>query len=123
MQYFLDEKQKMIQNLARSFVNEKIIPVRAELDEKEEFPWDIVKGLADADMFRLFVPEEYGGLGGGCLDFCLIVEELSRGCGGVAISYVGNAVGSYPLLDYGSEEQKREYLPDIASGKKLAAFA
>ena len=66
MDYFLNEKQKMIKSLARSIANEKILPVRAELDEKEEFPWAIMKDLADADMFRLFIPEEYGGLGGGC---------------------------------------------------------
>ncbi|MFC1968750.1 acyl-CoA dehydrogenase family protein, partial [Chloroflexota bacterium] len=123
MDYFLNEKQKMIKSLARSLANEKILPVRAELDEKEEFPSAIMKDLADADMFRLFVPEEYGGLGGGCLDLCVVVEELSRGCSGVAVSYAASALGAYPLLDYGSEEQKRKYLPDIASGKKLAAYA
>ncbi len=122
MDYFFSEKQKMIRSLARTIANEKILPVRQELDEKEEFPWAILKEMADADMFRLFIPEEYGGLGGGCLDLCLVVEELSRVCGAVGISYAASALGSYPLLDYGSEEQKRKYLPDIAAGKKLAAF-
>jgi len=123
LEYFLDEQQKTIKSLARRIAEERILPVRAELDEKEEFPWAIIKDLADADMFRVFIPEEYGGLGGGCLDLCLVVEELSRVCSGVAVSYAAAALGSFSLLEYGTEEQKRKYLPDIASGKRLTAFA
>ena len=123
MEYFLNELQKTIRKMARTIAEEKILPVRAELDEKEEFPWGIMKDLADTDMFRVFLPEEYGGLGGGCLELCLVVEELSRACPGVAVSYAGSLLGSFDLLKYGSEEQKRKYLPDIASGKRLAAFA
>ncbi len=123
MEYFFSEQQKTIKSLARRIAEEKILPVRAELDEKEEFPWGIMKDLADSDMFRVFVPEEYEGLGGGCLDLCLVVEELSRVCSGVAISYAASALGSLALLEYGTEEQKQRYLPGIASGRKLAAFA
>ena len=123
MEYFLTEEQKTIKSLARRIAEEKILPVRAELDEKEEFPWAIIKDLADADMFRVFIPEEYEGLGGGCLELCLVVEELSRVCGGVAATYAVNALGSHTLIEYGTEEQKRKYLPDIAAGKKLTAFA
>ncbi len=122
MEYFLSEQQKAIKDLARNIAEEKVLPVRAELDEKEEFPWDIMKELARTDMFRVFVPEDYEGLGGGCFDLCLVVEELSRACAAVAVSYAASALGAYALLEYGSEEQKRKYLPDIASGKKLAAF-
>jgi len=123
LEYFLTEEQKTIKSLARRIAEEKILPVRAELDEKEEFPWAIIKDLADADMFRVFIPEEYEGLGGGCLELCLVVEELSRVCGGVATTYAVNALGSYTLIEYGTEEQKRKYLPDIAAGKRLTAFA
>ena len=123
MEYFLSEQQKTIKSLARRIAEEKILPVRAELDEREEFPWDIMKDLADSDMFRVFFPEEYEGLGGGCLDLCLVVEELSRVCSGVAVSYAATALGSIALLEYGTEEQKQKYLPDIAAGKRLAAFA
>lgn len=123
MEYFLTEPQKTIKNLARRIAEERILPVRAELDEKEEFPWDVIKDLANSDMFRVFVPEQYEGLGGGCLDLCLVVEELSRVCSGVAVSYAASGLGSFSLLEYGSEEQKRRYLPDIASGARLAAFA
>ncbi len=123
MEYFLSEQQKTIKSLARRIAEEKILPVRAELDEREEFPWDIMKDLADSDMFRIFIPEQYEGLGGGCLDLCLVVEELSRVCSGVAVSYAASALGSFTIVEYGTEEQKRKYLPDIASGKRLAAFA
>ncbi len=123
MEYFLTEQQREIRALIRTIAEEKVLPVRAELDEKEEFPWAIMKVLADTDMFRVYIPEEYGGLGGGILALCLVVEELSRVCSGVAVSYAASALGSLTLLEYGTEEQKRKYLPDIASGKRLAAFA
>ncbi|MEK7698191.1 MAG: acyl-CoA dehydrogenase family protein [Nitrospirota bacterium] len=123
MDYFLTEEQTMIRDLARQIAEDKILPVRAELDEKEEFPWDIMKTLAQSDFFGLFVPEEYGGMGKGCFELVIAVEELSRVCLGVSTTYAANALGTYPILLYGSEEQKKKYLPDIASGKKLVAFA
>lgn len=123
MEYFLSEHQQTIKGLARRLAEERILPIRAELDEKEEFPWPIMKDLADADMFRVFVPEAYEGLGGGCLDLCLVVEELSRVDSGVAVSYAATALGCIILMEYGTEEQRQRFLPDIAGGKKLAAFA
>ncbi|MBS1114838.1 MAG: acyl-CoA dehydrogenase, short-chain specific [Nitrospirae bacterium] len=122
MDYFLSEEQMMIRDLARQIAEEKIVPVRAELDETGEFPWDIMKVLAQSDLFGLFIPEEYGGLGKGCLELCIAVEELSRACLGVSTTYAANALGTYPLLLFGSDSQKKKYLPDIAAGKKLVAF-
>ncbi len=123
MEYFLSEEQKEIKSLARRIAEERIMPVRAELDESEEFPWAIIKDLADADLFRIFIPVEYEGLGGGNLDLCLAVEELSRACVGIAVTYAASALGCFSLVLYGTEEQKQKYLPGIASGQKLAAFA
>jgi alkylation response protein AidB-like acyl-CoA dehydrogenase len=123
LDYFLTEQQKTIKGLARRIAEERILPIRAEMDEKEEFPWNIIKDLADADMFRVFVPEAYEGLGGGCLELCLVTEELSRVCSGVAVSYAASALGVMTVMEYGTEEQKKKWLPDIASGKKLGAFA
>ena len=122
MDYFLNEEQIMIRDLARQIAEEKIVPVRAELDETGEFPWDVMKVLAQSDLFGLFIPEEYGGLGKGCLELCLAVEELSRACVGISTSYAANALGTYPLLLFGTDAQKKKYLPDIASGKRLVAF-
>lgn len=123
MDYFLTEEQRMIKELARQIAEEYVLPVRAELDETGEFPWDIMKILAQADMFRVFIPSEYGGLGTGTLELCLVVEELSRVCLGISTTYAANALGTYPILLFGTEEQKRKYLPDIADGKRLVAFA
>jgi butyryl-CoA dehydrogenase len=123
MDYFLTEDQKMIKDLARQIAEEHVLPVRAELDETGKFPWEIMKILAQSDMFRVFIPEEYGGLGTGALELCLVVEELSRICLGVSTTYAANALGTYPLLLFGTEEQKKKYLPDIADGKRLVAFA
>ena len=122
MDYGLSEERITLRDLARRIAEERILPVRAELDETEEFPWGIMKDLADSDMFRVFVPEEYDGLGGGVLDLCLVVEELSRACSGVAVCYAASALGASAILLFGSEEQKQKYLPDIAAGKRLAAF-
>lgn len=122
MDYFLTENQKMIKDLAKQIADEKIIPVRSELDEKEEFPWEIIKVLAESDLMGLCYPEEYGGFGGGTFENCLAVEEISRACIGVSVCYAGSGLGSYPILLFGSEEHKKKYIPDIASGRKLAAF-
>jgi alkylation response protein AidB-like acyl-CoA dehydrogenase len=122
LEYFLTEQQKLVKDIARKIAEERILPVRAELDEKEEFPWAIVKDMAAADLFRIFIPEQYDGLGEGCFALCLAVEELSRACCGVALTYAADALGSLPILLYGSDEQKQQYLPAIAAGTKLTAF-
>ena len=93
------------------------------MDEKEEFPRDLIQEMAKSDMFGIFIPEEFGGLGGGCMELALAVEELSRVCSGVAISFAASALGTFPILLFGSREQKEKYLPKIASGQSLAAFA
>ncbi len=123
MEYFLNDLQKTVKQTARTIAEERILPLRAELDEKEEFPRSIMKDLAASDLLGVFIPEEYGGLGGGCFELWLVIEELSRVCAGVATSYAVNSLGSLTLLEYGSQQQKQKYLPDIASGRKLAAFA
>ena len=122
MDYFLDEEQIMIRDLARKITEEKVLPLRAELDEKEEFPWEVMKSLAQSDLFGLYIPEEYGGFGKGGFELSLVIEELSKGCLGVSTTFAANALGTYPLLLQGTDEQKKKYLPDIASGKRLVAF-
>ena len=112
----------MIRDLARKVAEEKMLPVRAELDEKEEFPWEIIKVSADAGLMGVSMPEEYDGFGGGVLEYCLVAEELSRVCLGIATSVVASGLGAMPILLFGNPEQKKKYLPAIAKGKKLAAF-
>ena len=123
MHYFLTEQQQMIQDLTAQIAKEKIRPIRAELDETGQFPWQIMKTLAQADLFGLCIPEEYGGMGGGIFDNCLAVEKLGEACIGIATSFAASGLGAYPILLYGGQELKSKYLPRIASGEKLAAFA
>lgn len=123
MDYLLTEEQRMIRDLARKIAEEKVAPVAAELDRKEEFPREILRVLAESDLCGVYLPEEYGGLGGGIFELCLVVEELSRACSGVAVSYAATGLGVIPILLFGSEEQKRQYLPGVASGRTIAAFA
>ena len=122
MDYLLTDEQKMIRDLARKIAEEKVKPVRAELDETGQFPWDLMKIFGEADLCGLYIAPEYGGFGGGCLEFCLATEEVSRICGGVGVTFAASALGCYPIVLFGTEEQKKKYLPPIASGKKLAAF-
>jgi butyryl-CoA dehydrogenase len=123
LDYFLTEQQQLIRELARRVAEERVIPVRAELDEKEEFPWAIIKDIAASDLFRVFIPAEYEGLGEQAVGLCIAVEELSRACCGVALTYAADALGSIPIFLYGNEEQKNKYLPEVAAGRKLTAFA
>ena len=122
MDYFLSEEQQMIVETAWEITREKILPVRAELDEKNEFATDVLKEMAKADLFSIFVPEEYGGFGGGCFEMVLAMEQLARGCVGIATSFAASALGIYPVMIAGSPEMKEKYLPDIAAGRKWAAF-
>ncbi|OQX52791.1 MAG: acyl-CoA dehydrogenase [Candidatus Cloacimonas sp. 4484_209] len=122
MDYFLNEEQKMILKVVQDIAKDKILPVRQELDEKEEFPGEILNELAKADLFRIFIPEEYDGAGMGNFDLCLVVEEIAKYCAGVATSFAASFLGAEPILHFASDEQKKRYLPQIASGEKLAAF-
>ncbi|MBW1792256.1 MAG: acyl-CoA dehydrogenase family protein [Deltaproteobacteria bacterium] len=123
MDYFLTEEQQMIVDLCSQITDELIIPQRAALDESEEYPTDILNAIAQADLFGMYVPEEYGGLGVGTFEIVLALEQFGRGCVAVATAFAASALGSYPILISGSDELKARYLPDIASGKKKAAFA
>jgi butyryl-CoA dehydrogenase len=122
MDYFLTEEQSMIVEIARQITDEQIIPNRAALDENDEFPREILENMGQADLFGVPIPEEYGGFGGGCLDIVLALEQLGRGCIGVATAFAASALGIYPILIAGSDEMKQKYLPGVAAGKKFAAF-
>ncbi|MBD3167796.1 acyl-CoA dehydrogenase [bacterium] len=122
MDYFLDDFQKELVATARRIGKEKIKPVAAEYDLNGTFPHDLVKIFADAGFYSLYHPEEYGGLGRGVLDLVLVTEELSKFCGGISLAVAATALGSFPIILSGSDEQKQKYLPDLAAGKHLAAF-
>ena len=123
MDYFLTDEQLEIKEIARKVAEERIKPVRAKYDEENAFPWDIVEVMAQTDLFAVLIPEEYDGISGNVVDLAIVTEELSRVCGGIALAFGATGLGLYPILISGSEEQKKKYLPPIAAGEKLAAFA
>jgi len=123
MDYLLTEEQKMIRDLCRQIGEEKIKPVRAHYDETEEFPWEVVKVFAESDLMGIFIPQEYGGMGYGVMELSVAIEELSRFCGGITLALAGTGLGTFPIILFGNEEQKKTYLPRIAKGEWLAAFA
>jgi butyryl-CoA dehydrogenase len=110
-------------DMARGIAEEYVRPVAAALDRTGEYPWNVIQALQEAGLMGVWIPKEYGGAGAGLLNLCILVEEISRVCGGIGCTYVVNALGSFPIILGGTEEQKTQYLPDIASGKKLIAFA
>lgn len=122
MDYGLTEEQQMIRDLCRQVANEKIKPVREHYDETAEFPHEIMEVFAEADLCGLYIEEQYGGMGGGVMDLAIAVEELSKACSGIALSMAATALGTFPIILYGNDEQKKKYLPRVASGKSLAAF-
>jgi alkylation response protein AidB-like acyl-CoA dehydrogenase len=122
MDFLLSKEQRELKALSRKIAQEKILPKREYYDETEDFPWEVVKHLTSAGLFEVYIPEMYGGKGGGVTELCIVTEELSRICGGTALAYAGTALGSYPILLFGNADQKIKYLPSIAKGEKLAAF-
>jgi butyryl-CoA dehydrogenase len=122
MDYFLTEDQTSLRDLARKIAVERVRPVAAQYDRDGTFPWDIVKIFAEAGLFGIFIPEEYGGLGMGVFELALVTEELSRACGGITLALAASALGTFPVVLSANDEQKKRYLPELAEGKYLAAF-
>ena len=111
MNYFLTEEQEMIRDLAAKIAKEKVAPLALEYDEKGIFPQDIVELLAKADLFRVFIPEEYDGLGGGIMEMSIVVEELSKACGGIALAYAASGLGTMPSCSLATKSRRRSTCP------------
>jgi butyryl-CoA dehydrogenase len=122
MSGFLGSETLRWQERAREVAERAVRPLAAKYDRLQEYPWEIKEALAEAGLMGAWIPREYGGAGGCVLDLCVIVEELSKACGGVGVLYAVNALGSFPLLVGGTEEQKQRFLPALARGEKLIAF-
>jgi alkylation response protein AidB-like acyl-CoA dehydrogenase len=122
MDYELTETQQEIVSLAGEIAERKIKPVRAQYDQSEAFPWEIVEELRKADLFGVYLPEKYGGLGGGNFELLLLCERLARACGGMALCMMTSALAGLPILLFGTPKQREKYLPDLASGAKLGSF-
>ena len=116
------KQQIDLKNRTRELAESVMRPVAAKYDEEQTYPWEVQHAIRDAGLSGVWIPEAYGGLGGGVLDLCIVVEEISRVCGGMGVGFAVNALGSFPILISGTEEQKQRWLPPIASGEKLIAF-
>ncbi|HEX5451702.1 MAG TPA: acyl-CoA dehydrogenase family protein, partial [Candidatus Limnocylindrales bacterium] len=119
----LSQAQRDLQAAVGKLADERIAPRAADIDASGDFPWDVVELLAAHDVFTLPYPEAYGGLGGELLNVCLAVEQLARACATSSLILAVQALASLPLLLAGTEAQKARWLPDLAAGKALAAFA
>jgi butyryl-CoA dehydrogenase len=124
MEFDLKEHQQMIKETARDFAEKELRPVASKIDEEASFPTENVKKMGELGFMGMMVPEEFGGAGLDCVSYAIAVEEISRVCAstGVILS-VNNSLVCQPILDYGTPEQKKKYLPDLAKGKKLGAFS
>jgi butyryl-CoA dehydrogenase len=121
--YYLTDDQKAIRDLVRAIAREKIAPLAARYDETESYPDEPMRVLADQGLMGIWLPEEYGGTASGALALCLAVEEIAWACAATATNYLVTPLGGYPILLAGTEEQKKRYLPRLASGEILAAYS
>nr|WP_317996483.1 acyl-CoA dehydrogenase [Vulcanimicrobium alpinum] len=115
--------EEMILDTVRQLVKERVEPRAAEIDEKGEFPWDIKELFAQNDLLGIPFPEEYGGLGGSFVTYVKVVEEVAKACASSSLIIAVQELGALPILIGGTDEQKRRWIPDLASGKKIAAYA
>ena len=116
------EEQNALTQTARDFTRKEIIPVAGHFDETGEFPRALLKRAWETGLMNIEVPEEYGGLGGSCLDNCLVQEEVAFGCAGINTSMAANMLGATPLLVAGTEAQKKKYLGRLTSEFTFAAY-
>jgi butyryl-CoA dehydrogenase len=123
MDFSLSQDQKMIREMVREFATKELEPIAAEIDESREFPRASLKKMAELGLMGVVIPEQYGGAGLDFTSLAIIVEEISRVCASTGvITAVNNSLAAYPIYHFGTEEQRKKYLPDLCSGKKIGAI-
>ncbi|HUH08573.1 MAG TPA: acyl-CoA dehydrogenase family protein, partial [Egibacteraceae bacterium] len=120
--FALTDEQRTFRGVVRRLCDDVVAPRAAEIDETEEFPWDVKKALADNGLLGLHIPEEYGGGGGDAITFAILIEEVARACAASSLIPGVQKLGSMPILLAGSEEQKQQWLPPLASGEELISY-
>ncbi len=124
MKLELNEQQKMIRNMVREFAEKEIAPIAAELDKTGEYPTKTLEKMAKLGLLGIIIPQQYGGAGLDTISYVTVVEEISRKCASTGvITSVHNSLAAWPIMKYGTEEQKKKYLPILAKGEKIGAFA
>ena len=121
-QIHFSEKALELQALARKIADKHVRPAAAKHDKAQEYNFEAARAVAEAGLFRTFIPEEYGGHGAGVLALALVAEELAKADSGFGVAFAVNALGSFPIILGGTEEQKKQWLPEVASGDKFVAF-
>jgi short-chain 2-methylacyl-CoA dehydrogenase len=123
LNFDLDQEHELVRSTVRDFAQDRVAPVAEELDREGRFPYDLVAGMAELGLMGMTIPEEYGGAGADTLAYAIAVEELTRIDSSVAITMAAHhSLGTLPIFYFGNEEQKRDWLPELAAGKNLAAF-
>ena len=121
--FYLTDEQRMLRDLARKIARERVAPHAARYDEAEAYPEDSIRAITEAGLFAIWVPEAYGGSDLGCLALALACEEIAYACAASGTQYLDQALGGLPILTAGSGDQKKKYLPGLASGEILSAFS
>ena len=123
MDFHLSNEQLMLRKMYREFAENEVKPLAEEIDEEERFPMETVEKMAKLGMMGIYFPKEYGGAGGDVLSYAMCVEELAKVCGTTAVIVSAHtSLCCAPIFEHGTEEQKKKYLPDLCSGKKIGAF-
>ena len=123
MDFHLSKEQEMVRKMYREFAETEVKPLAEEIDEEERFPMETVEKMAKLGMMGIYFPKEYGGAGGDVLSYAMCVEELAKVCGTTAVIVSAHtSLCCAPIFEHGTEEQKKKYLPDLCSGKKIGAF-
>ena len=123
MDFELTQDQQLIRDTVRDFADQEIAPKAAEIDSESKFPEDIVKKMSELGLMGLPIPEEYGGSGADYTSYCLALEEITRVCASTGITYEAHiSLGCMPIYLFGTEEQKKEYLPQLCSGESVGSF-
>ena len=123
MNYEPTDEQELLRRTVRDFAVSRIAPVAEELDREQRFPYELVAEMAELGLMGIPIPEEYGGAGGDTVSYAIAIEELTRIDSSVAITAAAHtSLGTMPIYLFGTDEQKQEWLPQLASGEKLAAF-
>jgi alkylation response protein AidB-like acyl-CoA dehydrogenase len=123
MDVFLSEKNRAVRRSVRTFCKRELMPIAKDIDQEARFPWEVVEKMGKLGYFGVQIPKKLGGAGMDAMSFIIVIEEISRVCAGLGLCLsVHYGVGVYPLMAFGSEEQKKKWVPPLARGEKIGAF-
>ncbi|MCP4673825.1 MAG: acyl-CoA dehydrogenase [Desulfobacula sp.] len=123
MDTFFSEKQRLLKQSVKSFADQEIIPIAKDIDIEQRFPWEVIEKMGTLGYFGIQTPKEFGGAAMDTVDYVIVIEEISKAAASIGLcTSVHNSVALFPILKFGSQEQKEKFVPDLATGKKIGAF-